>query len=77
MLFAIQDALSGPIMVVTEFLMGWITDYPKFELLIVMFVVPVIMNAIAFWIQDNYLMKKQSNRENENEMLIEKDEQHE
>lgn len=30
MLFAIQDALSGPIMVVTEFLMGWITDYPKF-----------------------------------------------
>jgi len=29
MLFAIQDVLSHPIMVVTEFLMGWITAYPK------------------------------------------------
>jgi hypothetical protein len=23
-----------------------------------MFVVPVIMNALAFWVQDNFLMKK-------------------
>jgi hypothetical protein len=58
LLFAIQDLLSHPIMVVIEFLMGWITDYPKLELTVVMFIIPVIMNAIAFWIQDNYLMKK-------------------
>lgn len=58
MLFAIQDVLSHPIMVVTEFLMGWITDYPKLELTVVMFLIPVCMNALAFWIQDNYLMKK-------------------
>ena len=23
-----------------------------------MFIVPVIMNALAFWVQDNFLMKK-------------------
>lgn len=58
MLFAIQDLLSQPIMDVTEFLMGWITSYPKLELTVVMFIIPVCMNALAFWIQDNYLMKK-------------------
>jgi hypothetical protein len=38
--------------------MGWITSYPTLELVIVMFLVPVIMNALAFWVQDNVLMKK-------------------
>ena len=58
LLFFIQDLLSSQIMWVTEALMGWITSYPKLELVLVMFVVPVVMNALAFWVQDNFLMKK-------------------
>lgn len=77
MLFAIQDVLSHPIMVVTEFLMGWITAYPKLELTVVMFLIPVCMNALAFWIQDNYLMKKPHKEPtiNEEQLLLEKDEE--
>jgi hypothetical protein len=58
--------------------MGWITDYPKLELIVVMFFIPVIMNALAFWIQDNYLMKKPqvNSKDNEHEFLLEKDETH-
>jgi hypothetical protein len=29
----------------------------------VIIVVPVIMNGLAFWIQDNFLKKKEINRE--------------
>lgn len=28
-----------------------------------MFLVPVIMNALAFWVQDNFLMKKKEKGE--------------
>lgn len=36
------------------------------------------MNALAFWIQDNYLMKKPHKKEptiNEEQLLLEKDEE--
>lgn len=58
-LFAVQDKFSKPIMAITELVMGWMSNYPKLELVLVMFLIPVIMNALAFWIQDNYLMKKE------------------
>jgi hypothetical protein len=58
-LFVVQDRFNQPIIAVTQYLMGWLDDYPKLELMLVMFLIPVIMNALAFWIQDNYLMKKQ------------------
>jgi len=29
-------------------------------LIVVIVIVPVIMNGLAFWVQDNFLMKKQS-----------------
>ena len=38
--------------------MGWVEAYPILELILVIVIVPVIMNAIAFWVQDNFLMKK-------------------
>ncbi len=38
--------------------MGWIEDYPVLELFVVIVIVPVIMNGLAFWIQDNFLMKR-------------------
>lgn len=30
--------------------------YPKFELFFVMVIIPMILNVLQFWIQDNYLM---------------------
>jgi hypothetical protein len=31
--------------------------YPRVELVVVMFIVPLIMNAFQFWVQDNFLKK--------------------
>lgn len=39
--------------------MGWIEHYPVLELVLVIVVVPVVMNGLAFWVQDNFLMKKE------------------
>ena len=43
---------------ISEFLLGWIQKYPNLELIFVIIVVPVIMNGFAFWIQDNFLKKR-------------------
>ena len=40
------------------FAVGWTQAYPILELFIVIVFVPVIMNGLAFWVQDNFLMKK-------------------
>jgi hypothetical protein len=47
-----------PIIAVAMFLIGWITPYETLELILVIIVIPVIMNGLAFWIQDNFLKKK-------------------
>lgn len=39
--------------------LGWIEKYPILELILVIVIVPVIMNALAFWVQDNFLKKKE------------------
>jgi hypothetical protein len=39
--------------------MGWIERFPVLELVLVIVVVPVVMNGLAFWVQDNFLMKKE------------------
>jgi hypothetical protein len=33
-----------------------VAPYPKFELILVMIIVPVVLNTIQFWITDNFLM---------------------
>jgi len=40
--------------------MGWIEDYPVLELVLVIVIVPVIMNGLAFWVQDNFLKKDEA-----------------
>ncbi|XP_064633872.1 store-operated calcium entry regulator STIMATE-like [Lineus longissimus] len=42
---------------VRNFMMSPIKD-PHLELIIVMFIVPLIVNAIIFWVVDNFLMRK-------------------
>ena len=51
-------ALSTPIIKLSVFLIGWIQPYQTLELILVIIIVPVLMNGLAFWIQDNFLMKK-------------------
>jgi hypothetical protein len=50
--------LSTIIIDIAVFLIGWIQPYQTLELILVIIIVPVIMNGLAFWIQDNFLMKK-------------------
>lgn len=57
-LFGFEYGLKGPLKRFSFSVMGWIEAYPVLELLVVMILVPVIMNGLAFWIQDNILMKK-------------------
>lgn len=52
--------------------MGWIENYPVLELFVVLIFVPVVMNALAFWVQDNFLMKKEEVKvEGENPLIEE------
>lgn len=50
--------MSGPITSISSFLIGWIQPYETLELILVIIVIPVIMNGLAFWFQDNFLKKK-------------------
>lgn len=50
-------------------MLGWIEEFPVLELLVVIVIVPVIMNGLAYWVQDNFLMKR--DRKTEEKNLIE------
>lgn len=58
LLFEIEVLLSGPLITVATFLLGWIQPYETLELILVIIIAPVIMNGLAFWFQDNFLKKK-------------------
>lgn len=57
-LFETEVLLNVPLTNISLFLLGWIQPYETFELILVIIVLPVIMNGLAFWIQDNFLMKQ-------------------
>ena len=46
----------------------WIKPYPVFELILVIVIIPVIMNGLAFWIQDSFLMKDKETLQKEKEV---------
>ena len=41
-------------------------DYPTIKLLLVMVIVPTIMNAVVFWVQDSFLKKSKFSKRDEN-----------
>mmetsp|Transcript_29966 Transcript_29966/g.34341 ORF Transcript_29966/g.34341 Transcript_29966/m.34341 type:complete len:88 (-) Transcript_29966:20-283(-) len=41
--------------------MGWMKNYPDLKLVLIMIVVPIILNSIQFWLQDNILKGKKEN----------------
>jgi hypothetical protein len=59
-LFLIELLLNGPLITIGEFLLGWVQPYETAELVLVIIVIPVIMNGLAFWNQDNFLKKPES-----------------
>ena len=48
-----------------DFLFGWMIDYPMLKLLLIMVIVPTVMNAAVFWVQDNFLKKTKFNKGDE------------
>lgn len=56
-LFGLEIAAQQPLQSFSAFAFGWIESYPVLELFSVIVFVPVVMNAFAFWVQDNFLMK--------------------
>jgi len=49
--------LKSPLYKAFSWMMSVFFPYPKLELAMVMVVIPLILNVIVFWIQDNYLMR--------------------
>ena len=42
----------------SDILLGWLKKYPDLKLVLIMIIVPIILNSIQFWIQDNILKGK-------------------
>jgi len=57
-LFGTEFGLEKQLQEFSMLILGWIEEYPVLELLLVMVIVPVIMNGLAYWVQDNFLMKQ-------------------
>ena len=60
-IFALEIGLEQQLKTLSFFLLGWIEAYPVLELMLVIVIVPVIMNGFAFWVQDNFLKKREEN----------------
>lgn len=61
-LFTVELLCNKPLNAVSEFLLGWVQPYEALELVLVIIIIPVIMNGLAFWIQDNFLKKSEDGR---------------
>lgn len=72
-IFGFEFGLQNPLKNISSFLMGWIEKYPVFELILVMVIVPVCMNGLAFWVQDNFLMKKDDSASNQSPLIEQRD----
>ncbi|CAI2377660.1 unnamed protein product [Moneuplotes crassus] len=67
-LFSFQ-LLAAPVLErISTFLIGWVKAYPKVKLIVIMVIVPFILNAFQFWIQDNFLKLKKKNRDYDTEL---------
>lgn len=63
--------LTAPILEqISSILVGWLGIYPKIKLILIMVVVPFLLNAFQFWIQDNILKQKKPRERHETEMSL-------
>lgn len=54
-LFFIQLIFAPVLEISTNVMLGWLNMYPNIKLILIMMVIPLIFNALQFWIQDNIL----------------------
>jgi len=47
--------------IIADILLGWLKKYPDLKLVLIMIIVPIILNSIQFWVQDNILKGKKEN----------------
>jgi len=48
-------ATSSYLEIATDFALGWTNLFPRFKLVLVMMIIPLILNSLQFWILDNIL----------------------
>lgn len=49
--------IQGPLNEIGGYIFAGLESYPKFELILVMIVTPLMMNSFQYWVQDNFLKK--------------------
>ena len=54
-LYFICMAFAEELELATDYILGWANLFPVFKLVLVMMIIPVILNSLQFWIQDNIL----------------------
>lgn len=51
--------------IITTFLLSWANFSYTFKLILVLCILPLILNAIQAWVQDNFLKKKYFSKDDE------------
>ncbi len=44
---------------IADFIFYPVLDKPELKLVIIMILIPIVMNGLMFWIQDNFLKKNE------------------
>ncbi|EAR95922.2 vaculolar membrane protein (macronuclear) [Tetrahymena thermophila SB210] len=60
-LYGLQSGISPYLQPIISWMFSFLESFVKLKLIIVMVIVPAILNAIQFWIQDNFLKKNDFN----------------
>lgn len=62
LLFWILQIFAAPLEIAVNFILGWMNAYPNCKLILIMMIIPLFLNALQFWVQDNILKaKKETN----------------
>jgi len=56
LLFCLIVPAKHPLYVAGAWMMSGLVNYPRWELVIVMIIIPLVFNVITFWISDDFLM---------------------
>ncbi len=57
LVFAVVLPFKDPLYRLVDVIFRPLNKYPQLELVLIMVVIPLVLNALTFWIQDHFLMK--------------------
>jgi hypothetical protein len=58
LVLALELLFGGVLLLAVSWALGWLQRWPTLELLAVLFLIPMVLNAAAFWWQDNWLKRR-------------------